>query len=144
MTQPIPYVLGAVRARLMADSVFAAACEQRCAIRAPDDVSIPYCRLRTAGGPAIEASAGMWLPLVQVEGWCSAAGWAGRPAEEVAWDIAAHAARVLAVARNVAYQHMRYSARITDGPLADEDTKRGESAPLYRALIRAELKIHHQ
>ena len=143
MTAPVlPYVPGAVRALLVASSDFTSVVPAgRITTRAPADVTTPYVLVRSAGNAApIDAAAGAWSPLVQVEGWAPASV-AGDP-EVVVWRIAAAAAAILARARNVTHDSMSWSARVTDGPLTDVDTSRGSSAPLYRAFVRAELTLH--
>lgn len=143
MTAPtLPWIPPAIRGLLLADTAFSAACGGRCSTRAPADVTRPYATIQVPGGFPRDASAGMWTPLVQVDGWCApGAAIVGDP-EEVVWRIAAAAAAALSRARNVAYQNIHFTARVTDGPLPDEDITRGAANPLYRALIRAELVIH--
>lgn len=143
MTAPappiLPWIPPAVRALLLPDPEFAAACGGRCSTRLPADVSKPTATLQATAVP-IDVSAGMWSPMVQVDGWCAPGG--PVDPEQAAWRIAVAAARVFARARNVPWQNIRWSARVTDGPMTDIDTARGESAPIYRAFIRAELKVH--
>ncbi len=143
MTAPVlPFVPTAVRAYLTAASPFIAVVPAfRVATRAPSDVTTSFALVRLAGGGfPVEASGGVWSPLVQVEGYAPPGGPADP--EVVVWRIAATAAALLSRARNVAYDSMSWSARVTDGPFADVDTSRGQSAPLYRALVRAELTLH--
>lgn len=142
MTAPVlPYMAVPIRAYLMADTAFNDACLGRCSTRAPADVTSPYATVAATANP-IEPSAGVWSPMVQVDGWCPKAGYAGEDPEAVVWRIAAAAAARLSVARNVEHGGIFYSARVTDGPLPGVDTSRGEDAPLYRALIRAEITVH--
>lgn len=142
MTAPVlPFVPAAVRALLAASLDFTALVPAgRITTRAPADVTTPFALVRSPGSLPIEAAAGVWSPLVQVEGFTPAGGTVDP--EVVVWRIAAAAAAILCRARNVAHEGMRFSARVTDGPLADVDTSRGSSAPLYRALVRAELTLH--
>lgn len=140
MTAVIPWVPGAVRQLLLADSGFNTACGGRLATRLPS--TITFCaQLRLPGNNSISGDGVAYSPLIQVDGWC-APGISGVDPEVKAWQIAAEAARVLGRARNVIYQNMSYSARLIDGPLPEVDTSRGESAPLYRAIVRAELAVH--
>lgn len=149
MTLPLapnlPYVPAMLRAWLLADAGFATLVGGRCyTARSPRDVTQPYAVCQAPGGLPAEPSAGAWLPLVQVNGWCSPDN--GREPEVIAWDIAARAAAVLARARNVAWTvggvTTRWTvARITDGPLPVLDKSRGEDAPLYGCLVRAELRV---
>lgn len=143
MTAPVlPFVPAAVRAFLAAAPTFTALVStDRITTRAPADVTTPFALVRLAGGGfPVEASAGAWAPLVQVEGYAPAGGTVDP--EVVVWRIAATAAAVLCRARNVGFESTAWSARLTDGPIADVDTSRGQSAPLYRALVRAELTLH--
>jgi hypothetical protein len=143
MTAPVlPFAPGAARAFLAASTDFTALVPAgRISTRAPADVTSPFVLVRSAGGALpIDVSAGAWSPLVQVEGYAPTGGTADP--EVVVWRLAATAAALLARARNVAYDSMRWSARITDGPITDVDTSRGSSAPLYRAFVRAEITLH--
>jgi hypothetical protein len=142
MTAPapaLPWIPPAARALLLADDRFSTACAGRLSTRQPSDVTRPYATLSASVVP-INPSAGVWSPLVQVDGWCAPGGL--HDPEEAAWDIAVAAAAVFSRARNVAYQNIHFSARVTDGPLTDQDLSRGTANPLYRALIRAELTLH--
>lgn len=140
MTAPIlPWVPPAVRALLLGDSAFTAACGGRVSTRLPGDVSVPVATVQATARP-LDVSAGAWSPLVQVDGWCAPGG--PVDAEDAAWRIAAAAAAVLSRARNVPYQNIHYSARVIDGPLTDIDESRGKGNPIHRALIRAELTVH--
>lgn len=140
MTAPVlPWIPPAARALLLADARFAASCGGRLSTRQPSDVTKSYATLSATVVPR-DVSAGVWSPLVQVDGWCAPGGLVDP--EQAAWDIAAAAAAVFARARNVAYQNIHFSARVTDGPLTDQDVTRGSANPLYRALVRAELTLH--
>jgi hypothetical protein len=137
---PIPWVPGAVRQLLLADTGFNTACGGRLSTRLPGIVT--FCaQLRVSGLNSLSGDGVAWSPLVQVDGWC-APDIAGTDPEVKAWQIAAAAARVLGRIRNVTYQNMTYSGRLIEGPIPDVDTSRGESSPLYRAIVRAELAVH--
>lgn len=133
---PIPWIPGAVRQLLLADAEFTAACGGRVSTILHSTVT--FCaQIRTPGLNSMSGDGVAWSPLVQVDGWCAAG--LGLEPEVKAWEIASHAARILGRARNVTYQNMTYSGRLVEGPLPDVDTSRGESTPLYRAIVRAEL-----
>jgi hypothetical protein len=141
----LPYVPGMLRAWLLADLEFSGLVGGRCGTRAPRDVTQPFAVVQSPGGFPADASAGAWLPLAQVNGWCAPAN--GVEPEVVAWNIAARAAAVLSRARNVAWTgadgliaHWSVT-RVIDGPLPILDTTRGEDAPLFGCLIRAELRV---
>lgn len=138
---PIPWVPGAIRQLLVADTAFMTECGSRISSRLPSTVT--FCaRVRLAGNNSLSGDGVAWSPLVQVEGWC-APGVAGVSDPEVkAWDIAARAAAVVGRARNITYQNMTYSTRIVDGPLSDVDTSRGDSTALYWSLVRVEVTAH--
>ena len=136
----IPWIPGAVRRQLLDDPTFFAACGSQVLTRLPSEVT--FCaQLRVAGNNAVDGGGVAFSPLVQLDGWC-APDLAGIDPEVKAWDIAAAGAAVLGRIRNVIYQTMSYSARVVEGPLPDVDTSRGESTPLYRAIVRAELAVH--
>lgn len=137
MTGPVPWLPPAIRQLLLADAAFAAECDGRVSTRLGSPVT--FCaQLRVSGMNSLSGDGVAFSPLVQVDGWC-APDLPGIDPERKAWDIAAHAARVLGRARNITYQNMVYSARVFEGPLPDVDVSRGESTPLYRAIVRAEL-----
>lgn len=142
MTAPVlPYVPGAVKELLSSSPVFLAlAPAARIVTRDPSDVSTPFVILRAPPAVPISASAGMWSPLVQVEGKCPPGG--PTDPERSAWDIAALAAALLSRVRNRPYLNMYWTARVIDGPMMDVDISRGASTPIYRALVRAELTVH--
>lgn len=136
----LPWIPGAIRVPLLADTQFNTACGGRLSTRLPSPLT--FCaRIRLAGNNSLSGDGVAWSPLVQVEGWC-APDLEGIPnPDEKAWDIAAEAARVLSRLRNISYQNTHYSSRVVEGPLPDVDTSRGESTPLYWALVRAELRL---
>jgi hypothetical protein len=134
----LPWIPGAVRELLMADTTFATLVgnPDRVTFKNPPSVTTPWVEIRTAGNISISGDGVAWSPLIQV----AACGPPGNPdLQENLWAIAARAAHVLGRARNVAYQDMTYSGRHTDGPLEDVDTSRGDSTPIFRAIVRAEL-----
>lgn len=139
----LPFVPGMVRAFLVADPTWTAEIPAaRTATRAPSSATAPFAVIKAPPAIPVEASAGAWSPLVQIE--CYAPAGATPDPEVIAWRGAALAAALLSRARNVPYQNARWSARVVDGPLTDVDVSRGAGNPLYRALIRAELRVHAQ
>lgn len=142
MESDLPWVPAAVRARLVADAPFVAALgsAQRIYTRAPAAVTAPYVVIQLPS-PLAAMGGGGYKPLVQVDAWRVAEG--TEDPEVVVWRIAMRAKRVLDTARNVAFETMHWSARVIDcGPLPP-DTSRGDSSPLYRAMVRAELTLHN-
>lgn len=141
MSTPLPWVPAALRIPLLADAAFDAASGGRLSTRLPSEVT--WCaQLRVAGNNSLDGGGVAFSPLVQLDGWCAPGLDDIDDPEVKAWEIAAAGAAVLGRIRNLIYQTMSYSARIVEGPLPDVDTSRGESAPLYRAIVRAELAVH--
>lgn len=139
MSTPVPWIPAALRIPLLADATFNTACGGRLSTRLTGRIT--FCaQLRVAGNNSLDGGGVAFSPLVQLDGWC-APGLDVDP-EVKAWEIAAAGAAVLGRIRNLIYQTMAYSARIVEGPLPDVDTSRGESTPLYRAIVRAELAVH--
>lgn len=140
MESVLPWIPGAVQARLLADVPFTTAIGGRLYTRSPSKVTLPYATLQLPA-PLAAMGGGGYKPLVQVDAWRVAEG--DDDPEVVVWRIAMLAKNVLDRARNVPYQTLHWSARVIDcGPLP-ADKSRGESAPLYRAMVRAELTVHN-
>jgi hypothetical protein len=141
----LPYVPGAIRQLLLADSAFTAAVGGRCTVKkSPPDVTSPFAVVQIPGGAPLDEQGWVLQPLIQVNVWCPDS-WAAADPDVVAWDGISAVRRVLQSARYVTYSDTRgsmtYSARITDGPLPTEDTTRGDSTPLQGYLLRAELTL---
>jgi hypothetical protein len=131
----------ATRTYLLADSVFANAVGSADRVtngEAPPTVTTPWVEILIAGNISISGDGVAWSPLIQVNA-CAPKGYAD--ARTVVWNLAARAAWVLGRARNVVYLNSQYSGRHTDGPLTDVDTSRGDSTPIVRAIVRAELRV---
>lgn len=145
MTAPtLPWMPGAVRSLLLADAAFSAACGGWCTPSAPTRITGPFAQVRIAGNYAVDARNSVYRPLIQIDGWAPE-DLAGEDPTLATWQIAAEAARILAGARNVAWQSVHYTARVVDGPMVGEpDTSRGPSSALIRHLLRAELNVHNQ
>ncbi|MGW5645063.1 hypothetical protein ACWEV3_40980 [Saccharopolyspora sp. NPDC003752] len=142
MTAALPWVPGAVRALLLADAEFSAACGGYCAPTSPTTITGPFAQLRLVGNFPLAGNVA-FRPLVQVDGWAPASMTTVDPTA-AAWRVAAEAARVLAGAANVRWSSIDYSARVVDGPVEGvADTSRGTATALLRALVRAELTVHN-
>jgi hypothetical protein len=142
MTAPtMPPLTGAIRELLFADPDFVTACFGRLATKAPDDVTEPYAVLRTSATP-VGANTVAWRGTAQINGCCGFPV-ADTDPEDVAWNIAAHAARIFGRARNVSWQNVTYSSRVETGPIPGvPDKTRGDGAPIYWVFVRADLSIH--
>lgn len=142
MTAALPWIPGAVRALLLADTGFAAACGGYCASNAPASITGPFAQLRLAGNYSLAGNVA-YKPLIQVDGWAPESMTSADPVL-AAWTVAAEAARVLAGAANIRWQTVDYTPRVVDGPMEGaSDTSRGPSSVLVRSLVRAELTVHN-
>lgn len=145
----IPDLHEPIRAQLLADAEFAQLTGDRCATRAPDDVTVPYAVLRCSANPLSSSSRSVgWRGGVQVHG-CATQPVGGVMPETLAWQICAAAARVLDRGGQQIWlepggdRQVVYTPRLTDGPLPmDPDKTRGEADVVYWALIRATMPIH--
>ncbi|WP_409186492.1 hypothetical protein F9C11_20575 [Amycolatopsis sp. VS8301801F10] len=142
MTAPVlPHLAGLARALLLADSAFAALVPGGLASAAPADVTKPFAVMLTSVTP-INAAAGAYRGDLALNG-CASIRFAGKEPLTAAWDIAARAAAVFATVRNASYDQVRYSARVTDGPMEMPiDKTRGTAMPVFGVQVRAELTIH--
>jgi hypothetical protein len=135
----LPWVPGAVRQLLLADTAFATASGSRVSTRSPGNVtSGPYATIQLPTPLGVMGGGG-YKPIVQIDAWCDPG--AAEEPEAVVWRIAMRAKRVLETARNVSYQTMHWSARVIDAGPLPPDKSRGDDSPLYRAMVRAELTI---
>lgn len=141
MESDVPWIPGAVIAYLLTDAPFTSACGGRVKTRGDKSITEPYVTVRLAT-PMQGLSGGGYKPIVQVDAW--SLDLPGIDPERVVWTIASRAARALEAAQNIAYETAHWSAgRIDVGPLPP-DVSRGESSPLYRAVVRAELTVHNR
>lgn len=140
---PLPPIRRVVRDFLVADTTFVTGLPPaRLVFKAPADVTTPFALIRVPLNSAISGDDVAWSPIVQIDGLCAES---TADADDVAWAIVANALSVLAKARNVAYQNIRYSARLIDGPMSlPADVSRGASNPLARVVGRVELTIHNR
>jgi len=136
----LPRMDRAARAYLLTDPAFAAAVEAPRVTNgeSPPTVTTPWVEILIAGNVSISGDGVAWSPLIQVNA-CAPKGYEN--ARDIVWNLASRAAWVLGRARNVVYLNSQYSGRHTDGPLTDVDTSRGESNPVLRAIVRAELRV---
>jgi hypothetical protein len=137
----LPWIPAALRAYLLADAPFTAASGGKVSTRAPSSVTEPYVTLQLPTPLGVMGGGG-YKPIVQVDAWCDPGG--AEDPEVIVWRIALRAARRLERARNVAYQTMRWSARVLDAGPLPPDKSRGDDSPLYRAMCRAELTVHNR
>ncbi|UKD55155.1 hypothetical protein L3Q65_46135 [Amycolatopsis sp. FU40] len=142
MTAPVlPHLAGLARALLLADPAFVALAPGGLASAAPADVTRPFAVMLTSVTP-INAAAGAYRADLAING-CASAAFDGKQPLTAAWDIAARAAALFATVRNGQYEQVRYSARVTDGPMEMPiDKSRGTATPVFGVQVRAELTLH--
>lgn len=139
----LPWIPAALRALLLADPDFDAASYGRVSTKAPSDVEVPFALARVMTNSLLPLGGGGYKVLVQVDGHCPSSGYGNEEAEKIVWRMADRAKRVFQQARNINYQTMYYRLRpVGLGPLP-QDVSRGESNPLERAAVRAEMTIHN-
>lgn len=137
---PLPPLGDVVRRYLAAQASFLALLPlDRLLFRGPADVTTTYAKIQVPNPAPISGDGVAWKPLVQVDAFCPET---VTDADVQVWNIVAMAGLLLGRARNIIDGTLSWSGRHTDGPIADVDTSRGESTPLARALIRAELTVH--
>jgi hypothetical protein len=139
VSDPLPWVPGAVREYLLADPGFYAMCGGRISTRPPASVTQPFVRVQAAGGFAVGGDPMLWSPLVQVDAYAPKT--AQPDPEIVVWVLAAAAGRIMGRAANITYQNSSWRGRVTDGPIPDVDTSRGADTPLYVCRVRVELTM---
>jgi hypothetical protein len=137
---PLPWLPGVVRAFLADQATFVALVPlDRLVFKAPTDVTTPYARIQVPSPGPMSGDGVAWRPLVQVDAFYPKS---NPDADDTVWNIVAAAAVLLGRARNIITGSVAWSGRHLDGPIPGTDTSRGESAPMARALIRAELTLH--
>ncbi|MEV6555870.1 hypothetical protein AB0M22_09150 [Nocardia sp. NPDC051756] len=142
-TQPVPFAPGAARMFLIAQPEFTALVPASSVTtrEAPDPITGPFVTIRAPGNVGVDPL--LRKPLIQIDVWTPKIEILGGTTdpEELAWDIAAMAATLLARARAQEFRASAWTARWTDGPISSIDTTRGPDQPLYRALVRLEMKL---
>lgn len=139
---PLPSMRHVARDLLLSQAVFSNLLPpERVVFKQPPDITSPFAVVQVPGNNALSGDNVAWSPLVQVDGYCPTDDPA---AEDIAWDIAAAAAKVFGQARNVTAGSISYSSRVIDLLSASPDVSRGQAAPLARALMRAELTVHNR
>lgn len=142
----LPHIPSGVRALLLSDPNFKAACHDSCTVKKqPQDVTTPFAVVQMPGSVPVDSRGWALKPLVQVNGWCPDT-WTEDP-DLAAWDIARTAMDVFSKLVGYTYTDSRgsmtFNARLTDGPLPAEDSSRGKGNPLQGYLIRVELTLQH-
>ncbi|WP_116206226.1 hypothetical protein [Amycolatopsis circi] len=142
MTAPVlPHLAGLARQLLLADPTFTALTPGGLASAAPATITKPFAVILTSVTP-IDAAAGAYRGDLAING-CASIPFGDKEPLTAAWDIAARAAALLATVRNASYEQVRYSARVTDGPMEMPlDKTRGPATPVFGVQVRAELLIH--
>lgn len=142
-THPVPFAPGAARLFLCEQPEFTALCPAASVTtrEAPDPIVGPFVTIRGPGNVGVDPM--LRKPLIQIDAWVPKLEILGGTTdpEEVAWDIAAMAGTLLGRARSQEFRGSAWTARWTDGPINDIDTTRGKDQPLYRAIVRVEMKL---
>lgn len=137
----VPWIPGAVIAYLLTDAPFTTSCGGRVKTKGDKTIMQPYVTVRLVT-PMQGLSGGGYKPLIQVDAWSPDL--PGIDPERVVWVIASRAARALQAARNVSYETAHWSSGEVDLGQLPPDVTRGESNPLYRAVVRATLTVHNR
>lgn len=116
---------------------------ERVVLRKPDDVTVPWVRSRSAGGFPLSAQMGAWSRTVQVEVCATGPVGAGLElpelfVERVAGLIATHLASI----RARVFQGASWRPRVLDGPFELIDTSRGVDAPVFKQVVRLDVRMH--
>jgi hypothetical protein len=136
----LPWLPSVVRAFLMGQPNFTGLIVgARVVYKAPPDVTTPYVRIQVPNAAPMSGDSVAFRPLVQVDAYCPAG---ATNADKTVWDLVSAASWSLSRARNVVAGSLSWSGRHLDGPIPDIDKSRGDSSPLTRAVIRAELTLH--
>lgn len=142
-THPIPFAPGAARLFLIGQPEFTALVPASSVTtrEAPDPITGAFVTIRAPGNVGVDPL--LRKPLIQIDAWTPKLEILGgtKDPEEVSWDIAAMAATLLARARAQEFRGAAWTCRWTDGPIASVDTTRGADQPLYRAIVRLEMKL---
>ncbi len=140
----MPFAPGAARAFLLTQPSFVAlAPAANVSTRdLPEEITGPCVTIRAPGNVGVDPM--LRRPMIQVDAWVPKIEILGGTIDpdEVAWNIAALAGELLGRARAVTFRNSAWTGRWVDGPITfPPDVKRGPDFPLFRATIRAELKM---
>lgn len=143
MTAPIPFAPGAARLFLIAQPSYTALvpAESVSTRDTPDPITGPFVTIRAPGNVGVDPM--LRKPLIQIDVWVpkiEVLGGTTDP-EEVAWNIAALSGQLLHRAKPQEFRGSAWTARWTDGPINSVDKTRGPDQPLYRAIVRVEMKL---
>ncbi|NKR90551.1 hypothetical protein GS483_00205 [Rhodococcus hoagii] len=143
MSAPLPFAPGAVRRFLLSKPEFTAlvpgtAVSTR---ELPQEITGPCVTLAAPGNVGVDPM--LRKPLVQINAWTPKIEILGGTTdpEELSWNIAALAGQLLGRAHNIEFRGSAWSGRWVDGPITMVDTQRGVDFPLFRAVVRVELKM---
>ena len=138
---PLPFMPAGVRAFLTGQTQYTALCSHTTTRELPQSLTGPCVTIRTPVNPGGDPMKRM--PLIQLDAWTPNLELLGGTVdpEEVSWDVAAMAGQLLGRARNVEFRGTAWSGNWIEGPVMFVDTTRGVDFPLYRSMIRVELKV---
>ncbi|NKS12588.1 hypothetical protein GS580_16755 [Rhodococcus hoagii] len=140
---PLPFAPGAVRQFLLSKPEFTDLVPGTLVSTRtlPDPLQSAYVTLAAPGNVGVDPM--LRKPMVQINAWTPKIEILGGTTdpEELSWDIAAMAGQLVGRARNIAFRGSAWSGRWVDGPITMVDTQRGIDFPLFRAVVRVELKM---
>lgn len=144
MTPPVPFAPGAARAFLIAQTQWIALGVQSTTTRElPDKITGACVFIRAPRNTGTDPF--LRRPRIQVDCLVPKIDILGGTTdpEELAWDVAAMAGQLLGRARNVSFRGSAWSGDWYEGPItAPTDESRGADNPLFRSIVRVELKMH--
>lgn len=143
MTITTPFAPGAIRDFLVHNEEFTAALPASALSTRdiPDPITGPYGTLSAPSNygedpmlrrPMVQLD--VWVPKIEILGGTT-------DPEELAWNIADLAGRLVHKARIQKFRNASWRATWIDGPITDVDTERGVDNPLFRALVRFDVKM---
>lgn len=145
MTAFTPFAPGAIRDFLIGHDEFTTfvAAENISTRDLPDPILAPFVVLSAPSNygedpmlrrPMIQAD--VWVPKLEILG-------GDVDPEELAWNIADLAGRLVhkAPSSERRFRNSSWKATWVDGPITDVDLERGPENPLFRALVRWDLKM---
>lgn len=143
MSDDLPFAPGAARLFLLADPSFLEliSAEHVTTREVPDPLRHPCMTIQATVNRGVDPM--LRRPLLQIDTYTPKHEIIGGDIdpEVVSWRIAARAGRLLGRAKNIEFDGASWSGHWVEGPVTMVDRTRGVDHPLYRALIRVELKM---
>ena len=142
-TAPLPFMPAAVRQFLISRTEYTSLCSaaNTTTRELPQALTAPCVTIRATVNQGVDPM--LRRPLIQIDAWTPSIEKLGGTTdpEEVSWNVASMAGQLLGRARNVEFRGTAWTGSWLEGPVMFVDTTRGTSLPLYRSMIRVELKV---